>query len=164
LNTFTPPSEYKYVPLAVVERLTHARAALAVQVAEAAETLLATRTVGQVAFARLRDHALGHDGRAHGLVARVADVRERQQQTDDGDEENVVFHLADNVWPPCPARDSCMGMRADREHHNRSGTIVLLLFLLSPSRPVLSLAPTTTTAPTTAAAVSDVENIVPNDV
>lgn len=74
--------------------LTDARATLAVQVAQATETFFATRTVGQVAFARLRDHTLGHDGRAHGLVARVADVRERQQRTDDSDEENVVFHFA----------------------------------------------------------------------
>lgn len=74
------------------KRLTHARTAFTVQVVEAAETFFATRTVGQVAFARLCDHTLGHNGRAHGLVACVTDVRERHQRTDNGDEKNVL-HL-----------------------------------------------------------------------
>lgn len=74
--------------------LTHARAAFAVQVVQTTETLFATGTVGQVAFARLCDHALGHDGRADGFVASVTDVRERHQRTDDRNEKDV-FHLAD---------------------------------------------------------------------
>lgn len=74
--------------------LTNARAAFAVQGVQAAEAFLAARTVGQVALARLRDHALGHDGRAHGLVARVTQVRERQQRADHGNEE-YVLHLGD---------------------------------------------------------------------
>lgn len=77
--------------------LTHARTAFAVQVVQAAETFLAARTVGQVAFARLRDHALGHDGRAHGLVARVTDDRERDQRTDDGDEQDVLHHSPEDA-------------------------------------------------------------------
>lgn len=74
--------------------LTHARAALAVQVVQAAEALFAARTVGQVALARLRDHAFGHDGRAHGLVARVTDARERGQRADD-DGEPKALHVAE---------------------------------------------------------------------
>lgn len=45
--------------LALCTPLTHARAAFTVQIVETTETFFAARTVYQVAFARLCDHAFG---------------------------------------------------------------------------------------------------------
>jgi len=81
--------------LKLCTRLTHARAAFAVQIVEATETFFATRTVYQVALARLCDHALGDNRCAHSLVASVSHVRERDQRPDDSDKKYVLHLTAD---------------------------------------------------------------------
>lgn len=74
-------------------RLTHARAAFTVQIIEATETFFAAWTIYQVALARLCNHALGDDRRAHSFIAGVTYVCKRQQWSDDGDKK-YVLHLA----------------------------------------------------------------------
>jgi len=106
-----------------------ARAALAVQAVQATETLFATRTIGQVALARLRDHALGHDRRAHGFVARVADARESQQRADDGNEEGI-FHLG-NAHPhrPFHMRTLCRTIPVFRSDASYNEPIYIYIYI-----------------------------------